>query len=121
MKVTVDTRFDSLEEALATVHAAFGSSKRSPASAAIATQPATVPGARRPTAKGTGSRNEAATSSATNKTPAKRTTTGTLRNSTSTAPKNARTRKRATKTRDNSAVRTASPTNRISNMAPTGQ
>ena len=33
MKVTVDTRHDSLEEALATVHAAFGSSTTEPAAA----------------------------------------------------------------------------------------
>ena len=40
MKVTVDTRHDSLEEALATVHAAFGSSATQPAPAAVASPPA---------------------------------------------------------------------------------
>ncbi len=45
MKVTVDTRHDSLEEALATVHAAFGSSTTQPTSAGVATKPATAPAA----------------------------------------------------------------------------
>ena len=45
MKVTIDTRHDSLEEALATVQAAFGSSPIQPAPVAVATEPATVPAA----------------------------------------------------------------------------
>ena len=47
MKVTVDTRHDSLEEALATVHAAFGSSTTQPTPGAVATKPATAPAATR--------------------------------------------------------------------------
>ena len=39
MKVTVDTRHDSLEEALATVHAAFGSTPTQPVSAAARRNP----------------------------------------------------------------------------------
>ena len=51
MKVTVDTRHDSLEEALATVHAAFGSSTTQPTPAAVATEPATPPAAMRQTSQ----------------------------------------------------------------------
>ena len=51
MKVTVDTRHDSLEEVLATVHAAFGSSTTQPTAIAVATEPATPPAAIRHVAK----------------------------------------------------------------------
>ena len=51
MKVTVDTRHDSLEEALATVHAAFGSSTTQAAPAVVATELATPPAAMRHVAK----------------------------------------------------------------------
>ena len=75
MKVTVDTRHDSLEEALATVHAAFGSSTAQPAPAAVATEPATRPPAMRHVAKRAGSRKGAAARPGTKRSPAKKAAT----------------------------------------------
>src|SRR4051812_43494970 len=53
MKVTVDTRHDSLEEALATVRAAFGSrsSRTQPALAAVAAVPTRQPARTKKVAK----------------------------------------------------------------------
>ena len=65
MKVTVDTRHDSLEEALATVHAAFGSSTTQPTPAGVvgvATRPVTAPAATPQATKRAGSRTRAAAS-----------------------------------------------------------
>ena len=72
MKVTVDTRHDSLEEALATVQAAFGSSTMRPASAALATEPATPPAAMRQVAKRAGSRKGTAAKPGTKRASAKK-------------------------------------------------
>jgi len=74
MKVTVDTRHDSLEEALATVHAAFGSSTTQSAPAALATTP---PAAMGHIAKPAGSRKGPAARPGT-KSPAKRAATKTV-------------------------------------------
>ena len=78
MKVTVDTRHDSLEEALATVHAAFGSGTAQPAPGAVATEPATSPPAMRHVAKRAGSRKGAAARPGTKRSPAKKAATKTI-------------------------------------------
>jgi hypothetical protein len=66
MKVTVDTRHDSLEEALATVHVAFGSSTTQLARATVATERATAQVAKR-----AGTRARPAARPQTKKSPAK--------------------------------------------------
>jgi hypothetical protein len=71
MKVTVDTRHDSLEEALATVHAAFGSATKQLVPRVVATEPAS-PQAMRHVAKRSGSRKQAASRTGTKRSPAKK-------------------------------------------------
>jgi hypothetical protein len=63
MKVTVDTRHDSLEEALATVHAAFGSGTTEPAAAPVVEEAITSPSGLR-SAKRASGRGKAAKQSA---------------------------------------------------------
>lgn len=70
MKVTVDTRHDSLEEALATVHAAFGSSAQ-PAPTVVAPEPTTPPTTPRRVGKRAGSRKGAAARPGSKTSPAK--------------------------------------------------
>jgi DNA-binding protein HU-beta len=75
MKVTVDTRHDSLEEALATVHAAFGSNTTQSAPAVLATTP---PAATGHIAKPARSRKAPGARPGTKKPPAKRAATKTV-------------------------------------------
>jgi hypothetical protein len=75
MKVTVDTRHDSLEEALATIHAAFGSITRQPAPVPVAKESATPLAATRPVAKRSGSRKPAAARPGSNRPRAMKATT----------------------------------------------
>jgi hypothetical protein len=102
MKVTVNTRHDSLEEALATVHAAFGSrsSRTQPAPAAVATEritrPAPAKKVARSTSKASAARKAPASKGSGEKGPAKK----------------------AAARRGTSAPNSTNP---ISNIAPPGQ
>jgi len=71
MKVTVDTRHDSLEEALSTVHAAFGSTTTKPAADRVAARNRTSPAGVRP-AKRAGSPTGAAAEPGTKRSSVKR-------------------------------------------------
>ena len=132
MKITVDTRHDSLEEALATVHAAFGSSTTQPTPAGVATKPVTAPAATPQVTKRAGSRTRAAASPGTKGSPAKRSpakrspattaATKTVANGTSASSKNPR--KKAPTTKASSArngTKATSSMTPTSNIAPPGQ
>ena len=127
MKVTVDTRHDSLEEALATVHAAFGSSTTQPTSpGAIATEPATAPPATRQATKPARSRKGTAARPATKRSPAKRSpatsaATKTVPNGTSASSKTPGKTARATRASTRNGTKATSSITPTSNIAPPGQ
>ena len=126
MKVTVDTRHDSLEEALATVHAAFGSSTTQPTPGAIATEPATAPAAMSQVIKPARSRKGRAARPETKTSPAQRSPatgapTKTVPNGTSASSKNPGKRARARKASTRNGTKATSSMTPTSNIAPPGQ